>query len=104
MEVIAKDQIEMYRRDEYFKIPENRKLYFDVVLDNVHKQNKHYKHGDSIGILFREVLENNRIIFEPYIDKTGDLKGYFGHRRYNCLDKGDLERLKEERNLYELLF
>ena len=104
MEVIAKDQVEMYERDEYFKIPENHKLYFDVVLDNVHKQNKHYKQGDSIGILFREVLENNRISFEPYIEKTGDLQGYFGHERYNCLDKNDLEALKKEKKLYNLLF
>jgi len=104
LDVIAKDQIEIYERDEYFRIPENNKLYFDIVLDNADKLNKDYKNGDSIGILFREVLEDNRINFEPYIEKTGDLKAYFGHKRYNCADQEDLERLKEERKLYNLLF
>ena len=103
LEVIANEQVEKFYRDRYFKIPENNKLYFDIVVNDVHALNNNYGKQDSVGILFREVLEGNQINFEPYIEKSADLNGYFGHRVYNCLDKSDLEELKKDNVVYNLL-
>lgn len=103
LRVIANGQVEGYDRDSYFSIPENNKLFFDIIINHVDRLNKKYGNRDSVGILYREVLENAKIKFEPYIEKSGDLNAYFGHRIYNCLDKSDLERLKKEKSLFNLL-
>ncbi|MCG2461348.1 peptidase M14 [Flavobacteriaceae bacterium F89] len=100
---ISNDQVEKYDRDAYFSIPENNKLFLDIIIDNVVGLNKKYGGKDSAGILYKEVLEGSQINFEPHIEKLGDLKGYFGHKTYNCLDKRDLDQLINDKPLYNLL-
>ncbi len=65
--------------EDYFTIPENKKLFFDVLLKNVNiKENEVVKKQD-IGILYKEILNKNTIKFAPFIEKIGDLNAYFGH-------------------------
>lgn len=61
--------------EKYSTIPQNKKLFFDVLIRNV------YIKGEScdIGIQFEEKLENGHIIFTPVLKEIGDLKGFYGH-------------------------
>lgn len=98
--VISNNQIKTYSRDDYFDIPENNKLFFDILIRNVHVLNKNFE-GD-VGVLYVETLKENTIIFVPKIEKTGNLDKYYGHITYNCLDGNDLNVMKKE-SFWDLL-
>jgi len=100
--VIAQSKIEGYSLDTYFDIPENNKRFFDVLILNANLINKKFDH--SIGILYKEVLNKETIMFNPFIEVTGELKDSFGHKYLNCSDQNDLNFLKSDRKLYQLLF
>ncbi|GJH40844.1 peptidase M14 [Capnocytophaga sp. HP1101] len=58
----------------YFSIPENDKCFYDIILrDDSHS-------GNDVGILYKEVLENEQISFVPYIAEIGDLSKKYGHK------------------------
>lgn len=63
--------------ENYFQIPENKKIFYDYILRNV-KINDEDK-STSIAIQFTESLENDNIKFVPKIIRIDDLKGLFGH-------------------------
>lgn len=97
LKVISDGNISDYKKEDYFDIPENKKCFYDILIKNVHiLDSRIYGKGDSIGILFKEVLGNDAIEFVPVIEKTGDLKGYFGHKTYDCLINDDLVDLKTQ--------
>jgi len=100
---IATNEIQEYKMEDYFSIPENNKLFFDVLIKNPQVLNPNYKKGETIGILFKEVLEDKSIVFDPYIEATGELSKNFGHKTYNCLDAKDLENLRNNTPVYSLL-
>ena len=98
--VISNNKIDMYSKDAYFDIPENNKLFFDILIKNAHVLNKEFK-GD-VGILYVETLKENTIVFVPKIEKTGNLDEYYGHKTYNCIDGNDLSSIKKE-SFWDLL-
>jgi hypothetical protein len=100
--VIARNEIQGYNMDEYFNIPENSKRYFDLMISNAQLINP--KYDQNIGILYKEVLDEGAIIFNPYIEKTGNLQDCFGHKCLNCEDQNDFDFIKSNRKLNELLF
>ncbi|WP_127846143.1 M14 family zinc carboxypeptidase [Psychroflexus aestuariivivens] len=61
---------------EYFEIPENEKLFYDVIIRNV-KVNSKIK---DIAIQYEEVLSNQSINFVPKINEIKDLSSFFAHR------------------------
>lgn len=65
----------------YQSIPENQKIFFDVLLRNVQLSN--HKIAD-VGIQYREVLRNNRIEFQPIFAAAGNLSSFYGHTEPNC--------------------
>ena len=62
---------------DYFNIPENLKNYNDCILRNAKLNDK--KKQVSVAIQYREVLRNETIVFEPYIDEIGALRNKFGY-------------------------
>ncbi len=68
--------------EDYFNIPENNKLFLDIIyrafpiiIDNLETKT-------DIGVFFKETLKNNKIEFIPQIEKTGDLSHLFGHKEF----------------------
>ncbi len=100
--VIINKKAEEYDVDNYLNIPENNKRFFDVLISNSQLINKKYDY--HIGILYREVLNKKTIVFYPFIEATGELKGRFGHKYFNCMDRNDLDFLKSDEQLRQLLF
>lgn len=92
--VISSNQIKAYDSDDYFNIPENNKLFFDVLIKNAYVLNKNFE--AALGILYVETLKDGVIIFVPKIEKAGDLDKYYGHKTYNCIDNNDLSLMNKE--------
>jgi hypothetical protein len=67
--------------ENYFKIPENEKLFNDVIVRNVKSEDSTIK---DIVIQYKEVLENDRINFVPFIEKIERNTTSFGHREINA--------------------
>lgn len=74
LEYIATSFVTNVNYTDYFNIPENDKCFYDIILrDDTHSDN-------DVGILYKEVLENAKILFVPYIAEIGDLSTKYGHR------------------------
>lgn len=80
--------------EAYFEIPENDKLFFDILI-----RDDFYGNTNDIGILFKENLINEEIHFEPYIAEVGNLNNYYGHSEQklseifrNLIDRKDIEK------------
>lgn len=75
IEILATNQLNQFNYKSYFEIPQNQKLYFDVIVRNVNINGKII----SFGILYEEQLENGQIKFVPKVSEVGDLTNFFGH-------------------------
>lgn len=58
--------------EDYFKIPENKKLFYDIIIRNTASR--------DIGIQFTEKLINHTIHFVPKVEKISDLSAFFAHK------------------------
>ncbi len=60
--------------EPYFDIPKNTEYYFDRIYKNVFltSENKEV----DVGVRFKEVLKNGTVIFDPEIQRMGDLKNF----------------------------
>ncbi len=97
---VAKSEVDNYRQQDYFNVPENKKQFFDVLVKHVPLANS--SKTEDIGILFSERLKDGTIVFEPEIKKRGDLRGFYGHKAYDYKNKEALKLLKNT-NLWNLL-
>ena len=79
---------------EYQAIPENKKLFFDVILRDATLNNEVL----DVAIQFEEVLKNHKIEFIPTLKETGNLSNYFGHREIK-MDKKVIEIQKSDENM-----
>lgn len=91
---IGNERVSSFDMEAYFKIPENGKQFFDVFIKNVHLYDSKFVDGNSIGLLYEEVLQGGRIVFVPKIEKVGQFEGYFGHENFDCSIESDLLKLR----------
>ncbi len=69
--------------EEYFAIPENKKLFNDVVIRRAGLD----RGVCDISIQFKEELKGSRIEFIPFIEKIASEISNFGHREINANEK-----------------
>ncbi|QWX85361.1 peptidase M14 [Cellulophaga sp. HaHaR_3_176] len=103
VEVISKQSSVNFIQDQYFEIPENGKLFYDILINNAEIFDDSLEKGTSFGILFKETLVSKKITFPPVIENKGNLDGFYGHKTYNCLNGSDLKALKELNSVMELI-
>ncbi|WP_417888109.1 M14 metallopeptidase family protein [Zunongwangia sp.] len=68
---------------DYLNIPENEKLFNDIILRNVDLDNQIV----DIAIQYSEILNENKIQFTPIINKIAPKIINFGHREIDCTNK-----------------
>ena len=102
VKAIVKNELKNLDQADYFSIPENNKLFYDVLIRNAEAIKSDTNKNFDVGILYREVLIDNDIQFLPEINIVGNLKNHFGHKEYNCLDNKSLKELKKQ-PVWELL-
>lgn len=73
----VESNVEESNYKQYFEIPENSKNFQDIILRNVHYSDS--EDNISVAVQYTEVLENERIVFKPFITGFGDLVNIFGH-------------------------
>lgn len=73
---IAKNTVTGNNYKPYFDIPENEKLFFDVII----KQAKTNVGIADIGIMFKEALIEGTVNFLPVVEQIGDLGHFYAHR------------------------
>jgi len=100
---IANQNLQHQEEKEYHNIPENDKLFYDILIHNIELLNPAYKKGESIGVLYKEVLEENEILFDPYIEAIGVLNDKFGHEVFDCKYAADLVQLKNRKSVCKLV-
>tara|TARA_R110002072_G_scaffold48716_9_gene133184 strand:+ start:13911 stop:15047 length:1137 start_codon:yes stop_codon:yes gene_type:complete len=69
----------------YVTIPENKKLFFDVIIRNAKASN--ISELVDIAIQFEEKLLNKKIEFVPKVHKIGDLSKFFAHKNLKANGK-----------------
>ncbi|MGO2358483.1 MAG: M14 family zinc carboxypeptidase [Mesonia sp.] len=79
---------------EYFKIPENKKCFYDVILRNAEKRDA------DLAIQYKETLIDNKISFVPFLETLGNLEAYMGHQEMDVSGKKLL--LNRQENLSEI--
>ncbi|MBC2844971.1 M14 family zinc carboxypeptidase [Winogradskyella flava] len=85
LEVIAKSKGYIDYED-YFNIPENGKLFYDVIIRQA-KLNDQSNEISDIGILYEERLVNGYIDFIPVIEIISNLDMHFGHKEIDADQK-----------------
>ena len=66
---------------EYFNIPENQKIYKDVVLYNVRVDGEDTL--QTISFQYKEIIQDQNIVFELYFDAVEEDKDVFGHQYFD---------------------
>ncbi|WP_248723002.1 M14 family zinc carboxypeptidase [Seonamhaeicola sp. ML3] len=67
--------------EPYFQIPENEKLFLDIIIRNVSG------YGDElvdIGIQYKEILKAGKLLFVPFIEKIEKLSDFFAHKEIDA--------------------
>jgi hypothetical protein len=68
---------------DYFKIPENGKQYYDIIIRNVNLHNDSSEALD-IAIQYEERLLDGSIEFIPIIESISKLTAFFGHKEIDA--------------------
>lgn len=80
---IANNDIDGSRYETYTLIPENQKLFFDVIIRNATLNQKNTEKND-LAFQFEERLEDEQILFVPVLTKIGDLSNYYAHKQIDA--------------------
>lgn len=74
------------KTEDYFSIPENKKLHFDILLRNCKLQRNGISYTQDIGLtLDQKINDDLRSVTYSYIvADLGDLSDYFGYEELNC--------------------
>jgi len=61
----------------YFNLPENQKLFFDIIIRNITNSDGELV---DLAIQYEETLKGEELLFLPKVAKVGSLEEYFGHK------------------------
>lgn len=70
--------------DNYLRIPQNNKRFFDFIYKNVKIIDNSVEKIINFAAQYDEVLEDDEIYFRAKISKVSDLEEYSGHIEYDC--------------------
>ena len=68
----------------YFEIPENKKMFYDIIIRNAKIVENQKERILDIALQFEEVLVNNKISFLPKVKDFGDLSKFYAHKTINA--------------------
>ena len=86
-ESASKEDYIKFNADEYLQIPENSKDYIDIIVHGVtiHDGNETLS-NQSLALQYEEVLDNNRILFQPKCLTYGRNLDLIGHQTFLISD------------------
>lgn len=90
---IVYDLYEFNEVAAYEKIPENNKLFYDIVIENPHLLDKKYKEDQVLAINYSEVLIDHAIEFKPKAFEIKPKAAFFGHKTLDMRIEADRNEL-----------
>ena len=103
LKTISGNRINDFKTGDYFSIPNNDKLFFDVLVKHPEVVNTEFEKGHSVGIRFKELLVDKKIVFQPEIAEIGPLEGFYGHKTIECVDSKDFGFTSSQKEILDLL-
>lgn len=91
LDVISKG-VDITNYEDYFKIPENTKSFYDIIIRNA-KLSEEDSELKTIAIQYKEILNGNKLEFRPTVEYISDLNDFHGHKKIDA--KGSLVRTIE---------
>lgn len=83
MEIAYKD-VNGVQAAAYFEIPQNEKLFYDIIIRNA-KLKIDGKHQIlDVAFQYEEKLDHNRIVFIPKIVEISNLRDFYGHKEIDA--------------------
>jgi len=80
LELISTKDALLPEIQNYMTIPENKKLFFDIIIRGAKISNK--SEQVDIAIQFEEKFLNDKLQFIPKVYEIGDLSNYFAHQNF----------------------
>ncbi len=81
---------------EYLKIPQNEKLFFDIIIRNAKIKIRDDHQVLDIALQYEEKLDQNHITFRPKIEKISELNHFFGHKEIDAKEQLVFDHVNEE--------
>jgi hypothetical protein len=100
---ISGGTMDAYSEADYFSIPENQKLFYDLLLRNVQVINPQLLPEQQVGLLYKEMVEDGQVVFIPTKEHMEwNAHQCYGHLELDCANAIDLKWLKNK-NIPKLL-
>lgn len=81
---INENVIVVNKKSEYFNIPQNKIIFYDIIYKNVKINYENKEKITNFASQYKEVLFENSVIFRAFISEIGNLDNYKGHVEYDC--------------------
>lgn len=83
---IADESYLHVKNEEYFSIPENKKLHFHLLLRNCKLQRNGIPYLADVGLIAEEKINEDlqSVSYTYIVNELGDLSQYFGYEEFNC--------------------
>lgn len=85
LQAVSDPAVVLPDRKHYFSMPENKKLFFDIILRNAKFLN--FSKPVDVAIQYEENLIDKKVYFLPKIQQIGDLSAFFAHQNLEAKDK-----------------
>lgn len=72
--------------DKYLNIPQNKVVFYDFIYKNIKINYDGIEKNTNFAAQYKEELIGDKICFNAYISKIGNLEDYFGHFEYDAKD------------------
>ncbi len=77
---ISSKSYQLHSISEYFNIPQNEKLFYDVILRNAIVNNENV----DVAIQYQEILKDGKIIFQGIVENIAPNLAFYAHREIDC--------------------
>lgn len=81
--VIHENVIVVNKKTEYFNIPQNKIIFYDMMYKNVKINYENKEKITNFASQYKEVLFENSVIFQAIISEIGNLDGFYGHEEFD---------------------
>ncbi|WP_293871702.1 M14 metallopeptidase family protein [Flavobacterium sp.] len=82
MQFFTENDIVLNKNEDYLKIPQNKIIFYDFVYNNVKINYDNKEKIINFAAQYKEVLKNDKILFEAKIVQINNLENYFGHVQF----------------------
>jgi hypothetical protein len=81
--IINENDIVVNKFDNYLSIPQNKVVFYDFIYKNIKINYDGIEIITNFASQYKEELVENKVCFNAYITKIGELDDYFGHLEYD---------------------